>query len=69
MIEKPEYLVIKDIDKIDKNLQDRYYQIVKDREFHGYELPKDMLIVLTIENQEGLKKISNELYHLCIAEI
>lgn len=60
------YFVIKDIDKIDESLQNRYYHIVKDREFYRYELPKDMIIVLTVNDREGLKNISQELYHFCV---
>ncbi len=60
------YFIITDIDKLDKNLQNNYYQIVKDREFYGHKLPKDMVIVLTVKDREGLKNISQELYHFCI---
>lgn len=67
-IEKEElsYLVISEIDKLEESLQDKYYQIVKDREFHGYKLPKDTIIVLTVKDKEGLKNISQELYHFCV---
>ena len=44
----------------------KYYQIVKDREFFGVELPEDMVIVLTVKDKEGLKSISRELYNLCV---
>ena len=60
------YFVINDIDKLDENSQNKYYQIVKDREFYGHRLPKDMVIVLTVNDREGLKKISQELYHFCV---
>lgn len=60
------YLVINDIDKLDESSQNKYYQIVKDREFYGHKLPKDMIIVLTVNDREGLKNISQELYHFCI---
>lgn len=60
------YFVINDIDKIDENSQNKYYQIVKDREFYGHKLPKDMVIVLTVNDREGLKNISQELYHFCV---
>ena len=43
-----------------------FYQIVKDREFFGYKLPKEMIIVLTVKNKEGLKNISQKLYNFCI---
>lgn len=60
------YFVIKKIDRLNSEMQDRYYQIVKDREFCGYKLPKDIIIVLTIEGTEGLKNIIPELYHFCV---
>ena len=60
------YFVVSEIDKLSKDLQDRYYQIVKDREFYGYKLPENMIIVLTVNNKEGLKNISTELYNLCV---
>ena len=53
------YFVIEEVDA-------RFYQIVKDREFCGYTIPKDVIIVLTVRNKESLKNISQELYHLCI---
>lgn len=60
------YFIIKDIDKIDIEMQNRYVGIVKDREFMGYQIPDNIIIVFTIENRESLKKISNELYHFCV---
>lgn len=64
--EKLNYLVISEIDKLDEEAQDKFYQIVKDREFFGYKLPKEMIIVLTVKNKEGLKNISQKLYNFCI---
>lgn len=64
--EELDYFIIAEIDKINESLQNKYYQIVKDREFHGYKLPKDMIIVLTVKDREGLKKILEELYHFCV---
>ena len=64
--EETNYFVISEIDKLNENLQDKYYQIVKDREFSGYKLPQNMIIVLTVKDKEGLKKISQELYHFCV---
>ena len=61
-----DYFIITEIDKLKENLQDKYYQIVKDREFNGYKLPENMIIVLTVEDRESLKKISQELYHFCV---
>ena len=68
ILNEPElnYFVIVGIDKINENEQNKYYQLVKDREYCGYKLPKDMIIVFTVENKNGLKKISKELYHFCV---
>ena len=64
--EKYAYLVIEEIDKINLNEQNKYYQIVKDREFLGYKLPEDIIIVLTVKSKETLKNISQNLYNLCV---
>lgn len=64
--EKFEILVIEEIDNLVADEQDKYYQIVKDREFNGIALPDDVVIVLTVENKDKLKNISSELYNLCV---
>ena len=64
--EQLNYLIITGIDELKESLQDKYYQIVKDREFYGYELPKDMIIVLTVKDRVGLKNITDELYNFCV---
>ena len=61
-----DYFIIEEIDEISTNEQDKYYQIVKDREFCGYKMPKDIIIVLTVKNKENLKNILQELFHLCV---
>ena len=66
---KLNYFVIKEIDKINVDEQNKYYQIVKDREFSGYKLPDDTIIVLSVNGKETLKNISQELYNLCIVAI
>ncbi len=63
---KYDYFVIEEIDKINIDEQDKYYQIVKDREFCGYRLPEDIIIVFTVKNKETLKNISQKLYNLCV---
>ncbi len=63
---KIEFLVIERIDKLELDKQDRFYQIVKDREFNGILLPEDVVVVLTVENKDKLKNISSELYNLCV---
>ena len=64
--ERFEFLVIEKIDEIELDKQDRFYQIVKDREFNGILLPEDFVIVLTVENKDKLKNISSDLYNLCV---
>lgn len=64
--ERFEFLVIEKIDEIELDKQDRFYQIVKDREFNGILLPEDVVIVLTVENKDKLKNISSGLYNLCV---
>ncbi len=61
-----DYFIISEIDKLNESTQNKFYHIVKDREFYGYKLPKDTIIVLTVKDREGLKKISQELYNLCV---
>ena len=63
---KYDYFVIEEIDKINSNEQDKFYQIIKDREFCGYRLPEDIIIVLTVKSKETLKNISQKLYNLCV---
>lgn len=59
------YFVIRNISEIDETLQNRYIGIIKDREFLGYNLPNNVIIVFTIDKEEDLKKISKDLYHFC----
>ena len=61
-----DYFIITEIDKLNDDIQNKYYQIVKDREFFGAQLPEDMVIVLTVKDKDGLKNISQELYHFCV---
>lgn len=60
------YFVIRKISEIEEKLQNRYIGIVKDREFLGYNLPSNVVIVFTINKKEDLRNISKELYHFCI---
>lgn len=64
--EATNYLVIREIDEINESAQNKYYQIVKDREYMGYKLPKDIIIVLTVKDKESLKNICQELYNFCV---
>lgn len=60
------YFVIKGIDDLEETKQNRYIGLVKDREFNNYKLPDNVIIVFTVKNKEGLRKISKELYHFCV---
>ena len=60
------YFVIRGITEINEELQNRYLGLIKDREFSGYNLPDNVIIVLTVKTKEELKKISKELYHFCV---
>lgn len=64
--EELNYFIIDGIDQLNEDTQNKYYQIVKDREFFGIKLPEDMVIVLTVKDKEGLKNISKELYNFCV---
>ena len=63
------YFIIKDIDKVSIEKQNRYIGVVKDRVVNGYKLPENVIIIFTVKNKEGLKNISKELYHFCIVAI
>lgn len=60
------YFVIYGIDEVSTKKQERFLGIVKDREFEGYKLPQNCIIVFTVNDKNSLKKISNELFHFCI---
>lgn len=60
------YFVILDIDKIPFESQNRYISLVKDREFNGYNLPKNCIIVFTVDDEKSLKNISPDLYHYAV---
>ncbi len=64
--EEVNHLVIKGIDNIPEDSQEKFYQIVKDREFNGCKLKEEIIIVLTVEGKDNLKKISDGLYNLCV---
>lgn len=63
------YFVIRGIVELDNESQNRYIGLVKDREFGGYNLPDNVIIVFTVKEKEELEKISNELYHFCVVAI
>lgn len=59
------YLIISNIDKVNEDKQNRFIGLVKDREFMGYNLPDNVIIVFTVESENDIKNISAELYHFC----
>lgn len=60
------YFVIRGISEINEDMQNRYVGLVKDREFNGYNLPNNVILVFTVKTIEELQKISKELYHFCV---
>lgn len=60
------YFIIRGIDELTEDMQNRYIGLVKDREFNGYNLPHNVIIVFTVKTREGLQKISKELYRFCV---
>ena len=63
------YFVITNFDSLPIDEQNKYVSLIKDREFLGYILPDNIIIVLTVENEEGLKNISSDIYHFCVVSI
>ena len=60
------YFIIRQIDELSEKEQNKYISLVKDREFQGYKIPDNIIIVFTVQEKENLKKISKELYHFCV---
>lgn len=63
---KPTYFILRNIDNLNVDMQNRYLGLVKDREFFGYELPDNVVVAFTVSNKENLKKFSKELYHFSV---
>lgn len=63
------YFVITNFDLLPTDEQNKYVSLIKDREFLGYTLPNNIIIVLTIEDEAGLKNISSDIYHFCVVSI
>lgn len=57
------YFVIKQVDELSAQMQNRYIGLVKDREMNGYTLPKNCIVIFTVKNKLSLTKISKDLYH------
>lgn len=60
------YFVITDIDQVSTQQQERFVSIVKDREYNGYYLPKNCIVVFTVNSKLNLPKISPMLYHFMV---
>ena len=60
------YFVISQIDEVSTLEQDRFVGLVKDREFNGYILPDNCIIVFTVKDKSTLKNISPDLYHFAV---
>lgn len=63
------YLIISNINKVNEEKQNRFIGLVKDREFMGYNLPNNVIIIFTVEAEDDIKNISTELYQLCEVNI
>lgn len=50
------YFIIYEIDKVNEEMQNKFVELVKDREFNGYTLPNNVIVVFSVENAENLKK-------------
>lgn len=60
------YFIITGIDEISIEQQNRFVGLVKDREFNGYYLPENCIIVFTVKDKNSLKNVSSELYHFAV---
>lgn len=60
------YFVITAIDDISIDEQDRFVGLIKDREFNGYILPNNCIIVFTVKDKSTLKNISPNIYHFAV---
>lgn len=63
------YFVITNLDEVPAEVQNRFVGLVKDREFEGYILPDNVIVVFTVKGKETLKKISHELWNFCVNAI
>lgn len=60
------YFVIRNIDQLTIKSQNRFLGLIKDREFNGYHLPENVIIVLTVKDKETLKNVAKDLYHFSV---
>lgn len=61
-----EYFIVKEIDEINFNEQEKFISLIKDRIIFNTRISDNIIIILTVENKENIKKISNELYSFCV---
>lgn len=60
------YFVIKDLDLVSIEMQNRFVGMVKDREFNGYNLPDNCIIVFTVQDEKSLQKVSQDIYRFAV---
>lgn len=60
------YFMITNLDEISTEEQDRFEGLIKDREFNGYILPDNCIIVFTVKDKSLLKNISPKIYHFAV---
>ena len=63
--EQTPYLVFTEVDKASARQQNEIYELVKDRQIRNTRLPENTVIILTIEEEMSVKRLSPDLYHLC----
>lgn len=61
-----DYFIVKGIDEIDSENQEKFTGLVKDRIIFNNKIPDNLIIVLTVESKDSLNKISKELYKFCV---
>lgn len=60
------YFVITGLDEVSIERQNRFVGLVKDREFEGYDIPKNCIIVFTVKDNLSLKNVSPQLNHFSV---
>lgn len=63
------YFIIRNMDELESEAQNKFIGLIKDREFDGYVLPQNVIIILTVRDKNNISKISSELYHFCVVAI
>lgn len=60
------HLIVTNLDEASIDEQERFVQLVKDREISGYNLPNNCILVFTVQDEQALKKISSKIYHFAV---